>query len=631
MGIKERYLRLYDFFEEIPVIGRIFRAYFRRFEMLFYGDKTEISYLTVRLIGKILLIVVISFCLLFGLNPSLYTFLTALLIIYILSAEITAKDTARLNIRFLKALDEFISNIKHYYYQDGAIREAVCDAINASVTTIKGHGTQLYDCICAEDRDQAITVYMNAGYHKYLKLLLSLCVLVEENGDICDEDGSVFLNSLMKLRSDVLEDIRYIEDRRHRFAGLSLTAGLPVIAVPYIAIWGADTIPSLYTFYFGYTGMLLKLLLLCITFICYNAVFRLREGDEADRRKHFLAEKTASLFPFCKILDLYIERNYTRSERMADKLKRLCDKYSVKTLYMIKLLWFFTGMLALLIICAAGHYENRIILCEDVSDVSNLSTFADGRQISAMERVIPQYVGFYTENEIYPDEAVLEVQLLSEQGIRTDEIAAATAKEIMRRVNLYNSEKMNLFDLLLSLLFGFCCFFYPSLVISFRLLLTENRMQDEVMQFQSLIHMLKKVPGISSMDILEKMEIFAEIFKPAIRQCINEFSISDIEAFERLYSNEQYAGFRKIVDCFMMVDEMGIEDAFEEISSEIVNFKENRKLERKILLDNEGMLGSLIAILPGGLIVFGYLLCPFMIRSVQIFNSYQSELTQLAR
>ena len=61
-----------------------------------------------------------------------------------------------------------------------------------------------------------------------------------------------------------------------------------------------------------------------------------------------------------------------------------------------------------------------------------------------------------------------------------------------------------------------------------------------------------------------------------------------------------------------------------EISREIENFKENRKLDRKIMLDSEVMLASLLAAIPGGLILFGYLLGPFMIRSVQIFNEYQS-------
>jgi hypothetical protein len=78
-----------------------------------------------------------------------------------------------------------------------------------------------------------------------------------------------------------------------------------------------------------------------------------------------------------------------------------------------------------------------------------------------------------------------------------------------------------------------------------------------------------------------------------------------------------------------MADELGLEDAFEEITAEIENFTENRKLERKINLDNEGLLGAMISVLPGGAILFGYLLCPFMIRSMQIFNEYQAGISMM--
>ena len=141
--------------------------------------------------------------------------------------------------------------------------------------------------------------------------------------------------------------------------------------------------------------------------------------------------------------------------------------------------------------------------------------------------------------------------------------------------------------------------------------------------------MLKNIPGITAVSLLEEMELFSQIFKPAIRKCINEYNISDEKALRKMYETEKYAPFRRITDCFLMADELGLEDAFEEISAEIENFTENRKLERKILLDSEGMLGAVISVLPGGIILFGYLLLPFMVRSMQIFNEYQTGISMM--
>lgn len=533
-------------------------------------------------------------------------------------------------IAFLKEFDCFVSDTRHYYYRSNSIREAVADATNDAGKIMKGHGRELYRCLCSDNKEQAMTDYMNCGYHKYLKLFLSLTEMVDENGDISDNDGSVFLCSLMQLRSDVMEDIRYTEERRHKFAGLTYVSGLPVIAVPYIAMWGADTIPSLNGFYFGHTGNIIKLLLLCVTYICYSAVLRLREGDRLDGRRHKLSERLSEIYPFKTLIGFIINHNYVKSEKTGEIIKRLCEKYTVRTFYMLRILYFCIGVIAMTSVTAYGHYESRRDIIEFTGDISELSSHADGKQIKSMEEMIPKYTEFYTENRIIPEKRMLIDRLLAEKGIRTEEVAASAAEEIIRRTEKYAGERFGIIDAVLIVLFGLMCYAYPKLSLDFRKSLSENKMQDEVMQFQSLIHMMKKVPGISAIDILEKMEMFAEIFRPSLQQCINEYNISDSDAFERLYMNERYPGMRKIVDCFMLVDEMGTEDAFDEISSEIVNFRENRKLDRKILLDNEGLLGSLIAIIPGGLIVFGYLLCPFMIRSVQIFNSYQAELAQLS-
>jgi len=621
---------IYDLLEYIPFIRRIIRLFTKRYELIYPEDTKEASYLAMKQILKICAISILSLCVIFGLNPGYFTFLSSILIIYIISVENISREGSKIEIRFLKELDSFLANTKHYYYQKNQITEAFADAAGISDKIMRGHAEMMIRCINSGNREQALVNYMNSGYHKYLKLLLSLAVLVEENGDIRDSEGSVFLNSLMQLRNDVLADINYIREKRHKFSGLGYTAGLPVLAVPYIAIWGAETIPSLKSFYFGYTGMLIKGGLLCITYVCYTMIVRLREGDRLDRRRYPIAERLSKKFPFSWILDVIIKRNYGKSMRLSEDLRRFGAKYTAKSFYMLRLIYLLAGLCISIVVCEMGHSESRDLIIRDTADISNLSAYADGRQISAMERLIPEYTVFYIENNSEPDVLLLEQSLLDEKGIRSKEIAKVSAKEILRRTEVYKLENFGLADFILSLLIAFLCYIYPAMMMSFKRILSENKMQDEVMQFQSLIHMLKKVPGISAADVLVKMEDFAEIFRPSIQQCINEYNISDTDALERLYAKEKYAGFRKIIDCFMMVDEMGVEDAFEEISSEITAFKENRKLERSILLENEGLLGALIAIMPGGLIIFGYLLCPFLIKSVQIFSSYQAQLQQLS-
>lgn len=631
-GINGVFANLYDFLENVPLMRRYMHILSKRYELMYAGSTKETGIITVKLLCEVFLVAAACLATIFGLNPGVYTFATAFIIAYIIGMEIVCASATKLEIKFLKEFDEFICSVKHYYYQCGSVREGIFYAGGECSRMMKGHADQIYKILCSPNVDLASREYLSSGYHKFLKLFLALAELVEENGDVKDEDGSVFLNSIMQLRNDIQADIRYIEKRRATFSGLTLTAGLPLIAVPYIAWWGQDTIPSLVNFYGGHTGFIIKLVLMMLTLICFNSVLRIREGDRLSKKTYPLAEKMASLFPFNRILNTLINRNWRKAQRITDTLKRLSEKYTVRTFYMVKCLYFIGAVAISVVVLTAGHIESRNILLTDVADLSNISTSADGRQIEAMERVVPQYTKWIIDNKFILDdkfEADLTQLVRNEQGIRTDAVATVATNEILTRVKNWRGEYFGWLDIVITVIASMLAFVAPNISLTFRRSLTENQMQGEVLTLQSIIYMLKSVPGTSAMLLLEEMENFSEIFKPSIQSCINQYNVNDREAFENLYLAEDYPGFRRIVDCFMNIDDMGVEEAFEEISSEIKNFKENRELERNLLLDKEAMLANILGVLPGGAILFGYLLVPFIVRSVVIFNSYNQDLALL--
>ena len=114
---------------------------------------------------------------------------------------------------------------------------------------------------------------------------------MEENGDESENGNSVFLESCMRIKMDAGEDLRLLSERLHRFSGLVLTATLPAVAVPYIAMWGVSTIPSLNQFYYGYVGAGIKLLLIIVSLICYRAILRLKLGSYMEKNRLRYTEK----------------------------------------------------------------------------------------------------------------------------------------------------------------------------------------------------------------------------------------------------------------------------------------------------------------------------------------------------
>ena len=575
---------------------------------------------------RIYVLSALTICLVFGLNPSVFTALTALYLIFVINREVRASAFIKNEIKFLKAFNRFLGIMRHYYYKTGSIVDALVISETDADPVIKDHVREMAACLSSSDTVSKVDFFMNSDNHRYFKLFMTLAHLVSENGDVYDENGSVFLNSCMHLKTDIEEDSRFIIEKKQRFSGLVLTIVLPVLAIPYIAMWAVSSIPTLNVFYNGYTGVFLRLLLLLISYLCYCAVYNIKGNNGQKKKKYIIASFLSDNALFERIPSFLIGINPGKTERIKLCIKRLSESYGIKAFYMHKVLLFVVFYGISITVFAAGHNASRNIYKYDSAEIQDIIMSADARQISAMEELIPQYTVYLIENRAERTKEELVIMLLDEKEIKSSEVAETAADEILRRIESYKNEVLEIRDVLIAFLIAIAAYNYPNISLFFKKSFMDSREMDEVMQFESIIHMLKKVPGVSIVSLLEEMERFSEIFRPSIKQCLDEYNISDEAALNRMYESERNPEFRKVIDCFLMADELGIEDAFEEISTDIENFRENRKLDRKLLLESEGMLGAVIAVVPGGLILFGYLLGPFMIRSLQIFNEYQSGL-----
>ena len=615
---------LYDILEKIPGFLTILALLIKRYRLYLNYDMKVCSAKVAGTLIKIYAVTVPVSVLIFWTEPSVFTFFIALFAARFIADSFTISSYTDLEVRFLKAFDDFLSIIRHNYYITGSVKTAIAVSENEADDIMKGHIREIYRCLDSADPDAESEKYLNTPYHRYLKLFLTLSGLVEENGDAEDEKGSVFLNSCMHLKNETEEDIRFITEKRHRFSGLMYTAVLPLAALPFIAMWGVSTIPSLNIFYYGYTGTILKVLMFLISFICYRALRVLRDGEMMNQKRYLISEKLIRVRYLKKIPQLLVNITPKKAKRKEDRIEDCGAGYGIKAFYMKKVLYFAAGFVISCLVLFSGHNASARIYRYDTPDVTGLTASADARQIAAMENLIPLYTDRLIEEGAAADREILKEQLLLEKDIRTEPVAEAAADEILKRISQYESERFGITDILLAFAISIICFFFPDIGLMFLGAVSSSGYKDEIIQFQSIIHMLKNVPGISTVSLLEEMERFSRLFKPIIRQCINEYNISDESALNRMYEAGKDKDFKRIADCFRQVAELGIEDAFMEISREIENFKENRKLDRKIMLDSEVMLASLLAVIPGGLILFGYLLGPFMIRSVQIFNEYQS-------
>ena len=103
-------------------------------------------------------------------------------------------------------------------------------------------------------------------------------------------------------------------------------------------------------------------------------------------------------------------------------------------------------------------------------------------------------------------------------------------------------------------------------------------MEDEVMQFQTIIVMLMKIERVNVEIILEWLERYANIFKEPITRCVNNYESGAWEALEELKNDVTFPLFTRIIENLQSaVEKIPIREAFDELDTERDYYQEIRK------------------------------------------------------
>ena len=138
-------------------------------------------------------------------------------------------------------------------------------------------------------------------------------------------------------------------------------------------------------------------------------------------------------------------------------------------------------------------------------------------------------------------------------------------------------------------------------------------MEDEVMQFQTIILMLMRIERVNVEIILEWLERYANIFKEPISKCVNNYESGAWEALEVLRNDTNYPLFIRIVESLQAaVEKIPIRDAFDELDSDRDYYQAKRRESNDRLISRKAMIGKVIGFAPMVAMFVGYLIVPLV-------------------
>lgn len=169
---------------------------------------------------------------------------------------------------------------------------------------------------------------------------------------------------------------------------------------------------------------------------------------------------------------------------------------------------------------------------------------------------------------------------------------------------------------------GFCAEYYLAYV-------KRLGMSGEVLGLQSVILLLYRVPNMTVMKLLTVLEEYAEVFQKSLLRCSDGYASEDDKALESLRLAEEYPAFRQLAGRLAVSERIGLERAFSDIAADRQFFREQERLDAEQELKKRAVNGQVLAFAPMLLLLFSYLILPFLAASLSQMGEIFREMEQI--
>lgn len=621
------YQKLYVRYTKIPFVKRYILKIRRRLEIINIDDEYLTRRQAAEILTRAIAIIIPLTIVIIWLTHENYLLMSFLLIFEIFMADTLINGMVdKIDNKLLKEQINFFSEIRHAYHEYNMVEEAIYQvAQDDENIEMSRQAEKIYDVLISDDPEGELEKYYDIAPNPYLKEFAGVSYLTKEFGDRKVNGASLYLKNLNNITQEMQLEILKRDKLDYVFQSLSLISIVPILFMEPLKNWAVSQFSFTASFYQGKGGMIVQILILVLTIICYFLTRKLKDNGSVNlSAKDTENPWQAKLYrnPIIKkIVDLFIPKPGTKEYRNLQKdMKDAASKDKMEWIYINRLLLGIVTFIATIIIVMQLHaLVIRNVYTDPTANYDIIGQMSEKDVASAMEITNSdnKYIEhFKADPEVTTDDIAAEMEKgrIDDfyENADDDEIQVA-AERVLDKIKLVNSENMQWFELIIAMVLAVVAYNMPIWMLKFQAKMRQLEMEDEVMQFQTIILMLMKIERVNVEIILEWLERYANIFKEPISKCVNNYESGPWEALEQLKEDVSFQQFIRIVESLQAaVEKIPIADAFDELDTERDYYQAKRKESNERLISRKGMIGRAIGFAPMIVIFVGYLIIPLV-------------------
>lgn len=325
------------------------------YKLIYPADEFTINVLTVSMIIK-------SFCLSLGVfilgisfgKLHVYGYMILLIMIIVINSEVVNAGFSKLEIKLLRQLEEYLSEVRHHYHMNGILEDAIFDSLEYAKPQVALHINIIYNILIENDKDRS-EKYMDIAPNKFFMTFLALCETVMMFGDTVKDNESLFLENINSLREEIRTELLKRDRISHVFSGLVIISILPPFTLKIIEKWGISNIPKLVDFYDGRYGLIVSIIICLLSLGAYSLINRMKDNYRYQLKYHWILEKICSVQAINDIVVRYMYKNAVAVKALGDKLRRASEDITVRQFIVRRYLIMLVSFVSMLVILFYGN------------------------------------------------------------------------------------------------------------------------------------------------------------------------------------------------------------------------------------------------------------------------------------
>ncbi len=616
------YQKLYMIYVKVPGIKRYLLKLRRRLEIISIQDEYQTRRQASSILTKALLVIIPLTILIIAMAHSNKLLLGILIIFEIFMIEtIIDGMVSKLDTKLLKEQVEFFSEVRHAYHEYNMVEEAIYQASQDDELEVSRQGEKIYEILISDDPEEELEKYYDIAPNSFLKEFAGISYLTREFGDRkTDAGASLYLKNLNNITQEMQIEILKRDKLDYVFQSLSVISIVPILFIEALKNWAVSNFGFTNSFYSGKLGLVVQMLIIVLTFVCYLLIRKVKDTTSNTNAKNTQNPWQAKLYTIPivkKFVNLFIPRKGTKAYKNLTKLlKDAASKDKMEWIYINKICLTVVVFAASMFFMGALHRTAINYIYEEPTTSYNLISMSAKQEEEAMEVTRRQNVfldKYKGEKGVTVDRINVDMKHSPYYKEATDDEIEAEAEQVYTKLQTVNSEYIKWFEVLIALVLATAGYMAPTWILYFQKILRQLEMEDEVMQYQTIIVMLMKIERVNVEMILDWLERYANIFKGPITKCVNNYESGAWESLEELKNDITYQPLITIVESLQAaVEKIPIREAFDELDTEREYYQEKRKASNEKLISRKGMIGKAIGFAPMVVLFVGYLIVPLV-------------------